>query len=191
MDVKTLCLGLLSARPGSGYDLKKEFESLFKHFYSAGYGSIYPALADLAACGLVTCEQIAQSGKPDRKVYRITPEGRQAFARALERCQPQHKMRSEFLAAMYFADLMESDRVRELLEQRVAELHGALAHLESLQHRWQADAPAGARFVAGFGVAIARAATAYIEENKELLLDHGATGRGDGGRAGNSTENHV
>ena len=51
MDVKTLCLGLLTAGEACGYDLKKTFESSFKHFFPAGYGSIYPALADLAEAG--------------------------------------------------------------------------------------------------------------------------------------------
>ena len=51
LDVKTLCLGLLSRGEASGYDLKKDFESLFRHFFPAGYGSIYPALAGLALVG--------------------------------------------------------------------------------------------------------------------------------------------
>ena len=61
MDVKTLCLGMLSNKEACGYELKKTFESLFKHFFSAGYGSIYPALADLAASGLVECREIPQT----------------------------------------------------------------------------------------------------------------------------------
>ncbi len=55
MDVKTLCLGLLTQGAASGYDLKKRFETCFRSFYSAGYGSIYPALAYLADTDLVTC----------------------------------------------------------------------------------------------------------------------------------------
>ena len=79
MDVKTLCLGLLSINEACGYDLKKEFGAIFKHFYPAGYGSIYPALADLEKRGLVNCREIPQDGKPDRKIYRITDEGRKYF----------------------------------------------------------------------------------------------------------------
>ena len=44
MDVKTVCLGMLTDGTASGYDLKKEFESTFAHFFAAGYGSIYPAV---------------------------------------------------------------------------------------------------------------------------------------------------
>ncbi|HHQ14544.1 MAG TPA: PadR family transcriptional regulator [Chromatiales bacterium] len=172
MDVKTLCLGLLTRQPASGYDLKKEFESLFKHFFPAGYGSIYPALADLHARGLVECEQIPQSGKPDRKLYRITEQGRSVFADALHHSTPQHKLRSEFLATMYFADQMEPERLRELLQQRIDDLSRAVEHLDRIQRSWEADTPRGARFVAGFGSTIAEAALEYIQRYQSTLTDH-------------------
>jgi len=169
MDVKTLCLGLLSFQPASGYDLKKEFESLFKHFFPAGYGSIYPALADLAAAGHVECEEIEQQGKPDRKVYAITPTGQRVFSHALANMHPKHKLRSEFLAMMYFAELMDTDRLTELLDNRLAELRAAVAHIGDVTAEGR-DLPAGARFVAGFGATLAEAAAAYIEEHGPTLL---------------------
>ena len=48
MDIKTLCLGVLTQGEASGYDIKKHFECVFSHFYVAGFGSIYPALTELA-----------------------------------------------------------------------------------------------------------------------------------------------
>ena len=57
---------MLTEGPASGYDLKKEFESTFSHFFAAGYGSIYPALSSLSDSGYVDCEEIPQEGKPDR-----------------------------------------------------------------------------------------------------------------------------
>jgi DNA-binding PadR family transcriptional regulator len=178
MDVKTLCLGLLSLRPASGYDLKKEFESLFKHFFPAGYGSIYPALADLAAAGHVECEEIAQQGKPDRKVYAITASGEREFARHLAKANPQHKLRSEFLAMIYFAEVMDADRLAELLDSRLAELHDTIAHIDGVT-REARDLPPGARFVAGFGATLAAAAAKYIEEHgPQLVTDSRQMGRG-------------
>jgi DNA-binding PadR family transcriptional regulator len=169
MDVKTLCLGLLSFNEASGYDLKKKFESIFKHFFPAGYGSIYPALADLAEAGLVSCREITQDGRPDRKVYRITEEGRQLFAESLRTTNPQHKLRSEFLAMVYFADLMDPERLEALLDQRVRELHESLDHIAYIKAQLDGAAPAGARFVAGFGAALAQAAVDYIESHRNLL----------------------
>ena len=75
MDVKTLCLGVLAERPMTGYEIKKLFDRGFRHFFVAGYGSIYPALAELAQAGLVTVESVDQERRPDKKVYRITAVG--------------------------------------------------------------------------------------------------------------------
>ena len=170
MDVKTFCLGLLCFREACGYDLKKEFENLLRHFYPAGCGSIYPALAALADEGLVECEEIAQEGRPDRKVYRITDAGRASFAESLASMRPQHKLRSEFLAVMYFADLMEPERLEHLLNDRLEELTGTLSQLAAIQNGWGPDTPAGAKFVAGFGAAVAESAARYIEANQHLLV---------------------
>ena len=81
MNVKTLCLGVLSAGEASGYEIKKEIEEgLFSHFIEASYGSIYPALTQLAGEGFVTVRAEEQSGKPDKKVYAITATGRTGAA---------------------------------------------------------------------------------------------------------------
>lgn len=169
MDVKTLCLGLLSLDEACGYDLKKNFESLFKHFFAAGYGSIYPALADLAEAGLVNCRQVPQNGRPARKVYAITESGREHFQDALGRTNPTHKLRSDFLVMMYFADQLDKNRLQLMLDNRISEFHDATAHIERVTEPRSNDTPAGAWFVAGFGKAIAQAAARYIEENRHML----------------------
>ncbi len=169
MDVKTLCLGLLTVREACGYDLKKTFESSFKHFFPAGYGSIYPALADLAEAGLVECREIPQVGKPDRKVYQITAAGEQAFIDALNQTDPQHKLRSEFLAMIYFADRIEEKRLDVLLDDRIEQLRETIKLIETSTARTEGDNSAGAKFVAGFGAVVAEAAAKYIESNRHLL----------------------
>ena len=58
MDVKTLCLGVLTEGDRTGYEIKQRFEEAFNHFFGAGFGSIYPALAELTRRGLVTCESV-------------------------------------------------------------------------------------------------------------------------------------
>jgi PadR family transcriptional regulator AphA len=171
MDVKTLCLGLLSNGEACGYELKKTFESLFKHFFPAGYGSIYPALADLAAAGLVECEEIPQTGKPDRKVYSITDKGRESFEKSLKNTEPRHKLRSDFLAVMYFAELLDDARLSTLLDDRIEAFEDAVEHIASIETQMGNDAPAGAKFVAGFGAVVAKAAAEYIETNRHLLTN--------------------
>lgn len=171
MDVKTVCLGMLTDGAASGYDLKKQFESSFAHFFAAGYGSIYPALSSLADNGLVTCEQIPQEGKPDRKVYEITDDGMGFLLEALEEPAPCHKVRSEFLATMCFAHLMPNQHVQTVLDNRIEECAHYANMISDIQTNCMHDWPPGMRFVAGFGKAMTDATKKYVEENRHLLTE--------------------
>jgi len=166
MDIKTLCLGVLTSGQATGYDIKKHFESTFSHFYTAGYGSIYPALADLAEAGLVSCTEVMEQGKPAKKVYSITSAGIASFKEALTNACPCHKLRSEFLAMMYFAQLMEAQQIECLLDHRLADIEQKLALLAASEEQ-QPDMPLGPDFVRGFGETILTAARDYIRSQQE------------------------
>jgi DNA-binding PadR family transcriptional regulator len=169
MDVKTVCLGMLTDGDASGYDMKKRFESSFGHFFPAGYGSIYPALATLARNGFVEYELVPQEGKPDRKVYRITDKGREALMEDLANPNPSHKIRSEFLATLWFAHLMPEEQVKTVIENKLEEIEGFLKLIEEFTTYECPDLGPGAQFVAGFGKHWATAFKQYIESNRGLL----------------------
>lgn len=171
MDVKTVCLGMLTDGEASGYDLKKEFESSFSHFFAAGYGSIYPALNALAGDGLVECRHIPQEGKPDRKVYKITESGREHLLTALENPCPSHKVRSEFLATMCFSHLMTHEQIETVLENRVKEMTDYLQLFKEFETSCMDEWPPGARFVLGFGQTMMKTMRKYIEEHRDMLLE--------------------
>ncbi len=162
MDVKTVCLGMLTDGEASGYDLKKEFESSFSHFFAAGYGSIYPALNALA---------LPQDGKPDRKVYNITAAGRDHLLAALENPCPSHKVRSEFLATMCFSHLMSHEQIETVLDNRVKEVTDYLRLFKEFETSGMDDWPPGARFVVGFGQTMMNAMREYIAENRDMLFE--------------------
>jgi len=174
MDVKTVCLGMLTDGPASGYDMKKCFESSFGHFFPAGYGSIYPALATLARNGLVEFEEIPQEGKPDRKVYSITDKGRQALMDGLADPKPTHKVRSEFLAMLWFAQLMSREQIDGLIDQKIAEIDEFLKLIDEFVVCDSEPANRGAQFVAGFGKHMATAFRTYLKENRSLLTESAA-----------------
>lgn len=169
MDVKTVCLGMLTDGEASGYDLKKYFESSFGHFFAAGYGSIYPALASLAADGFVHCTCVPQEGKPDRKVYRITASGRRKLLAELDKPNPTHKVRSEFLATLCFAHLMEPEQVRTVLDNRIAEIEAYERLFDEFELKCGHDTRSGMHFTVGIGRAVIQAMKRYIEENGHEL----------------------
>ena len=171
MDVKTVCLGMLTDGEASGYDLKKQFESTFAHFFAAGYGSIYPALSALAADGLVDCREIPQQGKPDRKVYRITARGREHLREALAKPDPSHKVRSEFLATLCFAHLMTDEQINTVFDHRLEEIDRYLEMFNEFEKCGMQDWPSGMRFVCGCGKTVYLALKDYLESNRTTLLE--------------------
>jgi len=169
MDVKTVCLGMLTDGPASGYDMKKCFESSFGHFFPAGYGSIYPALATLARNRMVDFEEIRQDGKPDRKVYTITEKGREELMKGLSNPTPTHKVRSEFLAMLWFAHLMPAEQIDLVFDHKLKGLDAFLKLFDDYPSKQCGGMPPGAQFVAGFGQFIASSLKTYIEEHRDML----------------------
>lgn len=172
MDVRTVCLGVLTLGDATGYEIRKAFEDgPFQYFTDAGFGSIYPALNRLHREGFVTCEQKAQDGRPDKKVYSITEDGRAAFADALQGQPGPDKIRSDLLFALFFEHLLPRKLVAEAIDERIAWYRGRIAHMESCD---AGGLGAGPAFVNGFGRAIYGAALAYLERHRDELVDGNA-----------------
>ena len=80
---KFFILCVLHQRPMHGYDLTREVERATNGCCSPTEGTIYPVLREFEAGGYVTFESQLVSGR-ERKVYTLTPKGRQAFKVAVE-----------------------------------------------------------------------------------------------------------
>ncbi|WP_417460878.1 PadR family transcriptional regulator [Kordiimonas sp.] len=167
MDIRTLCLGILSLGDTTGYDIKKMVaEGAFSFFSEASYGSIYPALTKLTEEGLVNCRTEAQESRPDRKVYSLTAEGRTTLETALAHSPKPDKNRSEFLAALLFAEAVAPSRIDVLISDRITHHHKQIALLQALLENEEGDA---ARFVLQYGITMQQAATRFLEENRFAL----------------------
>ena len=168
MDVKTLCLGVLSRGDATGYEIKKQCEEgPFGYFYAAGFGSIYPALNALKNDKLITVKQIAQSSKPAKKMYSLTAEGRLAFVRALRKPPAPDRLRSDFLFTMFFGQLLPAKEIDRLISDRLDMLHGCLAEMEKCRTH---DMPGGEAFSLGYGMAVYRAAADYLDSHRHELV---------------------
>lgn len=183
LDVRTMCLGALSIAEASGYELQKNFkEGPLAHFLEASYGSIYPALTRLTDEGLVTCSEHTQEGRPDKKVYAITPDGQDALEVALRASPAEDRFRSEFLFFMSFSDLMDTSQVSGLIDDRINTARSRQALLEETD---PSDITAGQKFVLGYGRAMLEASLKYLQENRSLVedpsLDHASVKQTNGG----------
>ncbi len=80
MSVPHTLLGLLEREPRHGYDLKRDYDSLFGRRKPLPFGQVYATLSRLARDGKVTPGDVESGDGPDRKRYAITDEGRSELA---------------------------------------------------------------------------------------------------------------
>jgi len=168
MDAKTLCLGVLARGDASGYEIKKSFEEgPFAHIQAASFGSIYPALTKLSEDGLLACRAEPQDKRPDKKVYSITPAGRDALAARLMRPPAADRVSSDFLFILFFAHILPPPLLAEFIDQRIGWYEASLERMEGCG---VAARPPGERFVHGFGLAWYTTAARYLREHRDGLL---------------------
>ena len=173
MNVKTLCLGILSVGEASGYEIKKAIEEgMFSHFIEASFGSIYPALTQLAGEGLVTVRAEEQTGKPDKKVYAITENGRVALAKSIAVLPARDKYKSEFLFQMLLQQYISPGMMVAAVDKQLADLQHDLARIAEC--RCSEQPHAGSRFVADYGEAVLTAAVNVLNQKKLELLRQSA-----------------
>lgn len=98
----------LAERPGTGYEIGQQFQRSIGYFWSATHQQIYRTLKKLDADGLVTYTDVAQDGRPDKKVYTLSPAGQQLLAEWVASPTPVMPLRSDLgvkLRAAEFGDL--------------------------------------------------------------------------------------
>lgn len=71
----------LSEQAGSGYELARRFDRSIGYFWAATHQQIYRTLRTMEEAGWVSVTPVAQQGKPDKKVYAVSPAGRGELAR--------------------------------------------------------------------------------------------------------------
>jgi DNA-binding PadR family transcriptional regulator len=71
-----LVLGLLSAGPAHGYDVKRGHDTWFPESRPLAFGQVYTTLGRLERDGLVEVVEKTAGGGPNRTVYALTAKGR-------------------------------------------------------------------------------------------------------------------
>ncbi len=97
-------LGFLSYGTMTGYDLAKAFGCSVNFFWNAQTSQIYRELGKMEEEGLVACELVVQTQRPNKKLYSITDEGRRRFRAWL--CSREgitHAMKNAFLMKIFFS----------------------------------------------------------------------------------------
>ena len=169
MNVKTLCLAILNIQDATGYEIKKlSIEGEFQHFVEVSFGSIYPALSKLEHDVFVSCHIETQDGKPNRKIYSITAEGRAEFVNLINVLPKPDKFKSEFLLLSLNADIASRDLLEKAIDAQLLQYGGEMKMMDDLLA--DCDQPA-LTWTANYGRSVIEAKIKYLKENKDQLLE--------------------
>lgn len=136
MSLRHSILGLLAARPLTGYEIKKIFDDTLAHAWNAHDSQIYPELHRMEEKGLIVAEPVLD-GRRQRRVNRITEAGRAELQTWLASSQANRISRDDFLLRVFFFGLLTDQQ--------------QLTWLESEQKRLEAELDYADQVVAHFG----------------------------------------
>jgi|SRR3954468_24838154 DNA-binding PadR family transcriptional regulator len=126
-------LALLASGPAHGYELKSQLEQRFGSVLPPlNAGQIYTTLSRLQRDGLVDDDAVAQNGRPNKRVYRLTGEGRKELDAWLAEATPSPRLKDDFFMKLVLARSSGiADPLRLIDRQRGAYLQ-ALRELDDV-----------------------------------------------------------
>jgi len=116
MSLPHALLGLISYKPSTGYDLKNKFQNSIHFFWNAALPHIYRSLKQMEGQGWISSTILQQSGKPNRKVYQITPEGKKELLDWLAEPPETPELRLTMLVKIFFARQLPPEKLAEHLK---------------------------------------------------------------------------
>ena len=123
-------LGFLMDHPQHGYELHQEFSRDLGQVWRVGLSQIYAQLKQMEEAGLVAARTEPQPSRPPRKVYHITPAGRETFLDWVHRPTPHlRNIRLEFLARLYFFRRLGLPGLDQLVAEQQALYRGRVESL--------------------------------------------------------------
>ena len=130
MNVPTTLLGLLEPEPSHGYELKREYDSMFGGGRPLPIGQVYGTLSRLERDGHIEVQGVAPGGGPERKRYVITPTG-------VSRLQQWLEGRNTTLeGAWFYSDSHNDLPLLELVDNPVAVDPDATLRARATQRAW-------------------------------------------------------
>jgi DNA-binding PadR family transcriptional regulator len=135
MALEHALLVALSERPASGLELAKRFSRSIGFFWHATHQQIYRTLARMDADGWVSATEVPQQGRPDKRVYDVSPTGREVLAAWLAEPTPSQGLRSELAVKLRGASFGDRAAVLDVVRANLADHHARLDHYQQLMRR--------------------------------------------------------
>ena len=135
MSLRHAILVLLQDQEASGYDLAREFANSIGLVWNATHQQIYLELGKLNDQNMVKFRHIPQDGKPDKKLYRITEEGRDELIRWLRKPAAPPRIRDAFMVKIAGGALSDSSSILRELEDQAGLRRERLSTFEALARK--------------------------------------------------------
>ena len=134
-------LALLANEPAHGYEIRRGLEERFGSVIAPlNAGQVYVTLQRLQRDELVADDAVAQRGRPDKRVYRLTEAGRRALEEWMGTASAPTRLRDDFFMKLVFAHAIGLADPAELIERQRAAYLRSLAELERVLAGGDADA---------------------------------------------------
>lgn len=116
MALRYAILGILTARPMSGYEIAKYFEDPMGFVWSAPQSQIYPELHRMEKDGLIEAEVVKRGSRATKRRYSVTGSGEDALRRWLADPAPAPPERDAFRLRTVYMDMVPIDVARKHFE---------------------------------------------------------------------------
>jgi len=157
-------LGLLALRgERSGYDLKKLVDGSVGYFWRPAKTQIYAVLPRLVEAGYATREEVSQSDRPDKHVYRVTAAGRRAVTDWLEEPPSESGDRTPFLLRIFLGGLASPDALGRHVRAKREQAEWLKAELEEIDARIGDSGDYHAALTRRYGLAQAEAVIEWAD----------------------------
>ncbi|MGH3358656.1 MAG: PadR family transcriptional regulator [Nocardioidaceae bacterium] len=121
----------LAEKSASGYDLARRFDLSIGFFWRATHQQIYKVLARMETAGWVAATTVEQTGRPAKKMYVPTDDGRTELTRWTAEPTPIETVRSDFAVKVRGMRFGDRDAVlADIARQRAAHVE-RLAYYET------------------------------------------------------------
>ncbi len=168
MSLRYAALGLLTQRPGSGYDLLRRFETSMAYVWPATQSQLYGELNRLASDGLI---EVGDVGPRGRKEYRVTAAGRAELRRWIVDPRDDPPYRSAPLLRVFLLGEVPPEQAREYMVGYAAGAEADHAQLEELRDSLRPWGDTDAEFYGGAALEYGLRIAAMERDWARALID--------------------
>lgn len=126
MSLKHAVLGVLEARPMSGYELTRFFESAARWVWTAPQSQIYPLLRKLEHEGLIEGNEHVRGEKLRRTEYSLTELGHRDLMQWLSTSHEEPNLRDPLLLQVLYFEMLDPQDAVAVLRDHITVLEESI-----------------------------------------------------------------